>query len=138
MMQYTTEPDADGKRWVECDTCDYKLHTTLPPERVHHMCKGKKKRGHGPGTHLAIMLGQMGIKSEGSCGCFEKQVQMDYLGSMGCRKERAKFLEHLKTAYKKADIPTKATALKLAIREGLPLTLGGLLDEAIRRAEEDE
>lgn len=136
MLVYRSEPDSDGNRTVVCDQCGKTRVTNLPVERIRHLCP-KRKPGHGPGTHLALMINQMGIKAEGTCACFEKQVRMDYLGSAGCRREWNELYDHLRMAYKSADIATKAGALKRALHYGLPLTISGLLEEAIRRAEED-
>lgn len=135
MLTYLSEADSDGKRVVVCTRCNYQKLTAWPVERVNHECPGKPPR-KGPGTHLEAILRQLQIRVDGpGCRCLEMKVQMDYWGPEGCRQNRETILNHLRKKYNEADIPTKITALRRALSQGLPKTLEGLLDEAIRRSE---
>jgi hypothetical protein len=64
------------------------------------------------------------------------QAKMDAWGPAGCREHRGEILAHLESAYSSTDWPTVLRAGTLAIAKGLPLTIEGLLAEAMRRAEQ--
>jgi hypothetical protein len=88
----------------------------------------------GPGTELAKIFASLGVSGKCGGGCPEWIAKMNAGGPAWCREHRAEIIEHLTTAYNAADVLTKAKALPLAIWNGLPLTLDGLLDLAIERA----
>lgn len=89
----------------------------------------------GPGTELSAIFKELGIKPKASCGCQQKAAAMDKQGVEGCRKMRESILADLQTSYDAATLLEKASAGIAAIAKGYPLTLGGLLDLAIERAE---
>lgn len=88
----------------------------------------------GPGTELKKLFDELGVKPKRSCQCDQRMKEMNQLGVEGCKRSHARILYTLMDAYDEASIATKATALAMALSKGLPLTLEGLLDEAIRRA----
>jgi glycosyltransferase involved in cell wall biosynthesis len=89
----------------------------------------------GPGTELTAIFTELGITPKASCKCKAKAAQMDAWGIAGCREHRAEIMEWMREAYDTATWSEKATAAWNAMRKGLPLTLEGLLDLAIERAE---
>jgi hypothetical protein len=57
---------------------------------------------------------------------------MNACGPSGCREHRAEIIRHLESQ-KDASLAEKLRAGALAMANGLPLTIGGLVDEAIKR-----
>lgn len=90
----------------------------------------------GPGTELTAIFSELGIKPKASCGCKAKAAAMDAWGVEGCKERREEILAWMKEAYDTATWSEKAAAAWNAMRRGLPLTLAGILDLAIERAEE--
>ncbi len=90
----------------------------------------------GVGTELTAIFKELGIKPTSSCNCNQLAANMDKWGVEGCRGEhRSLLLCSLQKAYGAADWKQKVSAGFAAIAKGLPLTLEGVLDEGIRRAE---
>ena len=89
----------------------------------------------GPGTELKAIFAELGIKPKASCGCQQKSAAMDRQGVEGCRKMRDALLADLQASYDDATLMEKASAGIVAIAKGYPLSLSGLLDLAIERAE---
>jgi hypothetical protein len=99
----------------------------------------------GPGTHLKSLLAQLGVRPSSECECNRRAEQMDGWGVAGCRREseRDEILGWLRKEAAKRSWTEKLTAAANAVMTGLAFRLDpmdpapGLLDEAIRRAEED-
>lgn len=89
----------------------------------------------GPGTELHKLIAELGITPTPTCPCEQMRLRMNAWGPAGCREHREEILAHMRTAYDEASVVTKLRAGVLALAKDLPLTLAGLLDEAIRRAE---
>lgn len=64
--------------------------------------------------------------------------QMDEWGPAGCREHKEEILAHLRKAYSKTDWATVLKAGMIALAQGLPLTIEGLVDLAIERAEKSD
>lgn len=102
------------------------------------------KLNKGPGTELKLMNAELGIKPAENCSCNRLAAEMDWLGVEGCRKNRQKIVEGLKensTKYKWTDFlmagllsATCSFATKIKPFD----VYGSLVDEAIKRAEENE
>lgn len=92
---------------------------------------------HGHGTELHQLIAALGVQPDESCQCEQMRLRMNAWGPAGCRDHREEILAHLRAAYKKTDWPTVLKAGALAVAQGLPLTLEGLLDLAIERAAKD-
>lgn len=133
MLIVTT--NSGGERIVKCDACGYERITRWPVANVHHRCHATPE--NGPGTELHKLIAELGLTPTASCCCEAMQQKMNAWGPGGCREHREEILAHLRTAYSKTDWPTKLKAGALAIAQGLTLTLDGLLDEAIQRAEQE-
>jgi len=129
----------EGGSW-KCPVCGYspRRKYATPPR---HLCGNSPQRPvtasptHGPGTTLKSILSELGIKPTANCGCDAMVAKMNQWGADGCRLHREEILTHLHQAYNVSNILTKLKAGILALGQGLPLTLEGLLDEAIQRAE---
>lgn len=97
----------------------------------------------GPGTQLKAILAELGIKPEG-CGCNELAYQMDVWGVDGTRLNAERILTQLRAEWTKrgwleaGSVAAKAIAAGLAFRVNPFDPAPGLLNEAIRRAEEKE
>lgn len=91
--------------------------------------------GYGPGTELKKLFKTMGLKPKSSCQCDARAAKMDRNGIQWCRDNRDTILGWLAEGYDHAGWLEKLKAGALAVTHGLPLTLEGILDEAIRRAE---
>jgi hypothetical protein len=89
----------------------------------------------GPGTHLKIMLAQLGAYQAEGCNCPAWASQMNAWGAAGCREHLREIIEHLQEARSKITWSALAGMGKKAIALGLPKTIKGLIRESIRRAE---
>lgn len=100
--------------------------------------------GFGPGTELKIMLSTLGINPSETCDCNGKAVQMDLWGVEGCKENRETIIGWMKDGQKRWGWKDKVAAATKAVLSGLAFKLNvvdpypGLIDEAIRRAEEKE
>jgi hypothetical protein len=87
------------------------------------------------GDELAKLLTQYGLSAKSSCSCKSWAGKMNEWGVEGCRKHRAEIIAHLNEAYHAATWWDTFRAAGNAVMKDLPLTLGGMVDEAIRRTE---
>lgn len=100
--------------------------------------------GGGPGTEMKAILQSLGLSESSGCGCQDVARAMDQWGPSGCRLRKDQILAHLRQAQARAGWLAKLKAAGLAVASGLALRLDpldpapGLLDEAIRRAEQKE
>lgn len=98
----------------------------------------------GPGTELMGILAQLGIRSGANCDCKQKAAQMDTWGVAECRNNRDTIVGWLRDGQTKWGWKDKLLAAKNAVTTGLVFTFNpldpfpGLVDEAIRRAEQKE
>jgi hypothetical protein len=86
----------------------------------------------GPGTELHKLLHAMGF-TPGGCNCDAWRDRMNTWGVDGCREHRQEIIDHLESMKDSATLKDKLRAGVLAVANGLPLTIPGLVDEAIRR-----
>jgi hypothetical protein len=122
---------ADGWRRLRCRRADCRFimpHTPDAPRDCHNACRSRVAIAGFPGTSLHRLRPKEG------CGCGAMIAQMNAWGVEGCRRRRREIIAHLKQAYGEATLLTKLTAFGQALANGLPLTLAGLVDEALRRA----
>lgn len=102
------------------------------------------KLNKGPGTELKLMNAELGIKPAENCSCNRLAAEMDWLGVQGCRDNRQRIVEGLKensTKYKWTDFLMAGllSATCSFVSKLNPLDIyGSMVDEAIRRAEENE
>jgi len=90
----------------------------------------------GPGTELHAILSKLGFKIGGpGCGngCQAWIDKMNRWGVAGCRENRQAIIDHLNKNKDAATLTEKIKAGAFALAAGLPLTVEGLVDEAIRR-----
>jgi hypothetical protein len=135
----------DGSNYFVCqnECCGHDRCSNYDnPKLLHREC-GKARTSaadllpvpeHGPGRELHELLEQLGFNI-GGCNCQEWIDRMNRWGVDGCREHRAEIIAHLEEEKDSATLTEKLKAGVLAIANGLPLTIGGLVDEAIRRAE---
>ena len=90
----------------------------------------------GPGTELKKIFDSLGIQPKEGCKCQQRLTAMNRWGPQLCRENRATILEILKASYDEASVLAKLRAAANAVSQGLPITLAGLLDLAIERAEQ--
>ena len=89
--------------------------------------------GHGPGTELVAILRKLGAPE---CDrCKEYAQQMNRWGVEGCKALRQEIIDHLEVERRQLSFFQQMLAAGLAIRHGLPLTIPGLVDEAISQAQ---
>ena len=128
-----------GKRLLICDDCGITRCTEFPPGKIKHHCRGSTQQSpppaNGPGTELKKILDSLGIQPIASCQCAAKQAEYNRNGVEWCKANREAILADLKTAYDEASLLTKLRAGAKAVALGMPLTIEGLLDLAIERAE---
>lgn len=92
---------------------------------------------HGPGTELKHLLAELKITEKIGCGCNALIVEMNALGVEGCRlpENRDRILAAMRGKLPEWGLVEKLRAGILAAWNGVPLSLEGLYDEAVRRAE---
>jgi hypothetical protein len=140
------EPDANGNRRVYCINCGYVTRTSMAWEfsKIYRACPGapieqrSPATNEGPGTELNKIFDSLGIKPKESCQCKTRMAEMNCRGVQGCIDTRDEILGWLREAYDESSLSERAIAGMKAVALGLPLTLAGLLDLAIARAEEKE
>ncbi len=131
--------DLEGRRRAICRGETDLPAATVTAYRARWGCNGKTHglcQGDCPGTELKALLAQLGIKPKSACKCVAKAKIMDQLGAAAIRADKATWIAYLTEAYNTTGWVMKATAAIQAFRHGLPKTIEGLLDEALRRAEE--
>lgn len=89
---------------------------------------------HLVGDELKSLLKEYGIKPIKTCGCDSWAAKMNEWGSEGCSLHRAEIIAHLNTSYHASTWWDTFRAAGNAVIKDLPLTLGGMVDEAIIRA----
>lgn len=101
-------------------------------------CEPNRPTG-GPGTALAGLLRDLGLRWAKSCQCDQRAAQMNAWGIDGCRERRAEIVVWLNESAAQAtwrqvlSAGVSAAVIGLAIN---PLNPGeSLLDEALKRAE---
>ncbi len=123
------------------------MQPTLPatqPQRIsrqHPQCPIRR----GVGTHLKLLLKEFGVNAD-LCGegCGSFAAMMDGWGIDGCRQNRDKIKERLLQKYKETTWMTSVNAAFRSVWSGNVFKMDvlhpvdWLIDEAIRRAEEEE
>jgi predicted Fe-S protein YdhL (DUF1289 family) len=89
----------------------------------------------GPGSELKKMFDALGIQATSTCQCATRMAEMNTRGVEGCRRTREEILVWMRESYDEAGVLTILRAGANAVAQGLPLTLEGLLELAIERAE---
>jgi len=87
------------------------------------------------GDALTALLREYGLAAKSSCSCKSWAGRLNEWGVAGCREHRAEIIAHLAEAYHAATWWDTFRAAGSAVYHSLPLTLGGMVDEAIRRTE---
>lgn len=131
---------------VVCSICTfynipvvYKL--TLPtPLKYRVIAKGSRKHTiqDGVGTRLKERFIKLGVDAFGCGGCSSLLQDMNEWGTIRCREQIELILGRIK-ANKKAIKINWATILKagsIALREGMAITLRGLVEDSIKEQEE--
>lgn len=108
-----------------------------PPKHASIMVPQKKQPIiSGVGSEVKEILKSLKISTkDGFCECQSWINRMDEWGPEGCRERRKEILEHLDKEFDAASIATKVVALGMAIWNGIPLSLEGILDLAITNVE---
>ena len=87
------------------------------------------------GDALTALLKEYGLAAKSTCSCKSWAGKLNEWGVAGCREHRAEIVAHLAEAYHSSTWWDTFRAAGSAVYHSLPLTLGGLVDEAIRRTE---
>lgn len=90
----------------------------------------------GPGTELKKMLNLIGLGTFGGCGCNGMARKMNEWGPQGCREHFDEIHQWLKNAARTTKWKAYIKAGWNAVTNGIPVTIDGLIHEAIRRAEQ--
>lgn len=127
---------SDG-HWA-CDNCGYvsKRPYHTPPRKV---CSPETHRTViGPGGALMGVLQRLGVRAGEGCQCAARAAAMNAWGPAGCRERKAEIVAWLREAYAETSWVAVLRAGGRAALLGMPLTIEGLVDHAIRLAEESE
>lgn len=89
----------------------------------------------GPGTELEGLIKLLGKSINQSCECGRIRDWMNLWGVEGCRANLEFIVGHLESQKQLQSLWTLAAAAALAVRHGLPPSVRGLVEEAIKRAE---
>ena len=133
----TDRLDLKGNLLFRCPRC----RKLWPSNRLHVNCIRpgdtviEYALSAGPGTELRLLFGQLNLHGKDDCGCAGMAAEMDMLGAEGCRAKAAELADRLRQKAAEVGWKEKLSAGILAAWNGLPLTIEGLLEEAIRRAE---
>jgi hypothetical protein len=153
LCQWNAIELGNGKRELTCVNCG-----TIRVTRAvsyHRACTGvsggKKstiykdephpKTKSIAGTKLKEILGEIGIKEEGGCGCGDRKNQMNDWDLQTCRENRNEIIGWLKKAASEKTWGKKLKAGTKLISQPWfnPIDpYGSIVDEAIRRAELEE
>lgn len=87
------------------------------------------------GDEMTSLVAEYNLAAKSSCSCKSWEGKMNDWGVSGCREHREEIISHLSEAYHAATWWDTFKAAGSAVYHSLPLTLGGMVDEAIRRAE---
>jgi len=135
-----------GKKYVHvCTECEREVASGMKEPMLKAVCKvpGTPEvrlappPATGPGTELAALLKEYGIRPRKSCGCGSWIARMNAWGPAGCAEHREEILAHLKAAYDMTPFWERTKAAALAILKGLPTSLEGAVDEAVIRAKRE-
>lgn len=88
----------------------------------------------GPGTELRRILHRVGLKPVSSCACESWEFRMNEWGVDGCIEHKSEIVSHLTTAYHATTWLQCAKAAAMAVREGIPFSISGIVDMAIETA----
>ena len=146
VCEYRT-PNPDHSGWIYCANGETRSLDArgLPQVICQRVCQLHGDRNwrfpgqipaHGPGTELKAILTLLGFASSLGCNCESLVMQMNAWGPEGCREHKAKIIAWLEQQRAKQGWRLLLKALVRAKRNGLPLTVAGLVEEAICRAEE--
>ncbi len=86
---------------------------------------------------MESLLRTMGFNEGLGCGCNDFKRKMELWGPQGCRDNKNTIREWLKEKKQDVGILQMLMGGIAGVLNGQPLTIDGLIDEAIRRAEED-
>lgn len=87
-----------------------------------------------PGDQLRGVLISLEVVATKKCRCDAIRREMNRLGVEGCRQKKTELLAELRKGYDESSLATKLNAARLALANGLPLSLEGLFDLAVERA----
>ncbi len=88
----------------------------------------------GVGTELTKLIMEYGLSEKAGCNCGPIAAELDGWGVDQAERRRDEIIAHLAKNRAKASWVEMVMAGTKAVANGLPLTLGGLVDEAVRRA----
>lgn len=137
---YTGQRAADGRFLHSCVRCKRQRPSHYAdPSRLKAQCieKADEPPAEGPGTELTALFASINVTERADCNCKAISAAMDKAGVAGCRVRREFFLSKLNENAAKYNWWEKLKAVPGALSVGA-VTLGGLYDEAVRRAEVKE
>ena len=115
---------------------------TLPEQLEQKLQKQIEEQmstpNYGPGTELHLILDKLGFRLDPKnlgCKCQAMIDKMNRWGVKGCRDHKAEIAKHLNEQKHLTPMKEKINAGILAWTAGLPMTVDGMIDEAIARAE---
>lgn len=133
-LTLTNDKHRTGRAIVRCQNCE--SWGLLPPSgNVSDLKLPCPRQVRGPGTHLHLILGSLGVVPTSGCQCAERMNQMDAWGPELCRQNRDTILGWLRESYDEAGVLDKLRAGANAVAQGLPKSIEGILDLAIERSE---
>jgi hypothetical protein len=122
----------DGDRFLHrCPKCGAVVRSRYrDPAKRHREC-----RVVGVGDCFVAITRELGVKPASGCDCAKLRSEMNQLGPDKCRERKSGLVARLQRNAAKYGLGEWAAAGWSALWQGKPLTLSGLLDLAIQRAE---
>lgn len=126
----------DGDRFIlRCPVCGSEARSKYADPAMRRQLCGIVRQGRGVGDELFDLLKEIGVSPKAGCDCRKLRLEMNQLGVEGCRERSAGLVKRMQRNAAKYGLAEWAAAGWTALAQGKPLSLAGLLDLAIQRAE---
>lgn len=106
-----------------------------PPPKKEKPPEAAPAPQFGPGAELKAILNQMGAMKYDGCQCPAWVSKMNRWGVAGCKEHFDEIVAHLADERSKVEWRRLISMGRLAVIYGLPVTIRGLVKQAIARAE---
>lgn len=119
-------------QWKDTGDGRYRcLHCDGPtvPKRSWRRCRGQGTGPHiphpkqlppsGPGTELKTMLGKLGIKPQGGCGCESYAAEMDKNGVEWCEQNVDTIVGRMRKEAEKRKLPFVDAAGRMLVKRAI-------------------
>ena len=138
----------NGKYVYRCSRCNSEYLSRRNDSQMKAACKAAADESqplllspppaYGVGSVLKEIFSELGIEPKASCGCNAKAAYLDRMKIQWCKEHLAEIIAWMEEAYDSSTLVEWMTAGVQALWQRKPVTLAGILDLAIERAEQKE